>query len=86
MRAFWDALSALPSLQAIREALKPVPRTTILEMLQWNDGNGVYLDRLARAEGYPPLSKKKAVEYVVWTINESAWAENDPRREELEQP
>lgn len=86
MRPYWDRLEALPSLQAIREALRPVPRRTLLEMLQWNDRNGSYLDHLARAEGLPTMTKELAEEYVVWTINESAWAADDPRREKLEQP
>lgn len=86
MRPHWDELEGLPSIPAIREALKPVPRRTLLEMLQWNDPNGSYLDHLARAEDIPPMTKELAEEYVVWTINESAWAADDPRREELEQP
>ena len=86
MRAYWDRLENLPSVAAIREALRPLPRRTLLEMLQWNDRNGCYLDHLARLEGFPPMTKEKAVDYVVWTVQENAWAADDPRREEMEQP
>lgn len=80
MRPLWTALENLPSLSAVREAAKEIPRKTLLEMLQWNDPNGCYLDDMSRIERFDPLAKPEAEEYVVRTIDEAAWPADDPRR------
>lgn len=76
----WLDLERLTSLSAVREAVKEIPRMTLVAMLQWNDPNGVYLDAMARAEGFEPLTKGEAEGYIVSVIEESAWPEDDPRR------
>lgn len=36
-------------------------REDILELLQWNDPNGVYTDAISREEGYDPLEYDEAL-------------------------
>jgi hypothetical protein len=36
-------------------------REGILELLQWNDPNGVYTDAISREEGYDPLEYDEAL-------------------------
>ena len=80
MRAHWDKLEKLPSLDAIRKAANKLSREHLLEMLQWNDPNAVWLDRLSMRECGTKATKKEAVDALVTLIDEGLWAENDPRR------
>src|SRR5689334_16491422 len=80
MRVFWDRLEKMSGKTAIRSALRQVPREKILQALQWNDRNGCYTDRLAKMEGYEPLTKRQAIEMVVEAISDGAWHHQDPRR------
>lgn len=81
MRGFWERLARMPSKTAIRSALKQESRERILQALQWNDRNGCYTDRLAKAEGYRPMSKTQAIEYVVEFIDQGMWHYQDVRRQ-----
>lgn len=80
MRAYWDRLQRLPSLVAVRREALKLPRETLLQMLQWNDGNASWLDDLADREQIPHATKREAVRAIVETINDSVWAWNDSRR------
>jgi len=81
MRGFWDRLERMSGKTAIRSALRQVSRERILQALQWNDRNGCYTDRLAKLEGFEPITKRQAIEMVVETIDNSVWHHKDPRRQ-----
>lgn len=80
MREAWDRMEALPSKAAIRADADRFTREYLIDMLQWNDRNGCYTDRLAEIEGFPPLTKEQAIELIVENISDSMWRYDDPRR------
>lgn len=81
MREAWDRMEALPSKAAIRADADRFTREYLLDMLQWNDRNGCYTDRLAEIEGFHPMTKEQAIEMIVENISDAMWQESDPRRE-----
>lgn len=46
------------------EDFKTWKRESLIEWLQTNDGNGIYTDELATAEGYEPLTKIGALNII----------------------
>lgn len=52
----------------MRGHLKKWSRVGITEWLQKNDSNGCYIDKLAKAEGYKPMTKKEAIEAVISNV------------------
>jgi hypothetical protein len=80
VRNYWEQLDTLPSLSAVREKAEKMPRWLLLQMLQWNDPSGSWLDYLNKGQGVTPATKKEAVDAVVTVIDQAAWAMDDPRR------
>ena len=81
MRGAWDKLENLPSKTAVREALSRHTREYLIDMLAWNDRNGVYTDRDSEIEGVKPLTKAEAIALIVQCVDDSIWREDDPRRQ-----
>lgn len=86
MREAWDRMEALPSKAAIRADADRFTREYLLDMLQWNDSNGCYTDRLAESEGIRPTSKDEAVELIVETVSDQMWRHDDPRKKDRPGP
>lgn len=80
MRGAWDKLEHLPSKTAIREALSRHSREYMIDMLSWNDRNGIFTDEDSIREGYKPMTKAQAVDLIVNIIDEAVWRYDDPRR------
>lgn len=80
MRSAFDRLEGLPSKAAIRADAARYSREDLLDLLQWNDGNGCYTDKLAKSEGFPPLTKEQAIDMIVAVVSDSIWRYDDPRR------
>ena len=80
MRGAWDKLERLPSKTAVREALQKHSREYLIDMLAWNDRNGVFRDEDSEREGFKPITKAEAMDLIVKTIDEAVWRYDDPRR------
>jgi Ni/Co efflux regulator RcnB len=65
MREHWDRLNEFLEEADIRREVEKLSRDTLIDMLQWNDRNGVWRDQDNISEGYEPLTKDEAVEWVV---------------------
>ena len=40
-------------------------RETLINVLEWNDPNGIYNDEDSEAEGLSPITKKEAIEIII---------------------
>jgi hypothetical protein len=65
MREQWDHLNSFLEESEIRAEVQKLSRETLIDMLKWNDRNGVWTDEANAREGYKPLTKDEAVEWVV---------------------
>lgn len=71
MREHWDRLNEFLEEADIRQEVEKFSRETLIDMLQWNDPNGVWTDEGNLREEYKPLTKDEAVEWVVKFAMES---------------
>lgn len=80
MRGAWDKIENLPSKTAVRNHLREHTRQYLIDMLAWNDRNGIYTDRDCEVEGVEPLTKVEAIDLILQTVDDSLWRHDDPRR------
>ena len=40
-------------------------RETLINVLEWNDPNGIYNDEDSEGEGLSPITKKEAIEIII---------------------
>jgi hypothetical protein len=62
MHAQWDSLNP--------EKIDKLTRAQCIELLAWNDPNGIYTDADSRAEGLPKLKASEARELLKSAVEE----------------
>ena len=48
-----------------KEEVLKMDRETLIEVLEWNDPNGIYNDEESEDEGLSPITKKEAIETII---------------------
>jgi len=48
-----------------KEEVFKMNRETLIEVLEWNDPNGIYSDEDSEAEGLDPITKEEAIEIII---------------------
>lgn len=47
------------------EVLNHMDRLQMIDVLEWNDRNGVYNDEDSKREGFEPLTKEQCIEIII---------------------